>query len=392
MGFKDWCVVLVLVSTAGFIGMTMAVISPVLPLIIEHFGAAHGALIGQWILAMPSIGIIIGGPASGWVVERVGTRYVLLSSFGLYAVAGAAGLFIDNPYLLLVSRLILGVAAAGQVTAAATVIAELYTASTWRGRVLGFQVGMGCAISVAATLAAGTLGKTQGWRAPFELYLAPLAILLLGAWILPAASRTYTKEPGARGISAFMPLMPFYGLVIATFILSFFNAGAVPRLLAIDGFANPVIISRVISAALVLLVAGSLSYGWIRERIGVKLTFVLGLGLQGAGVLWIAMAHGVIGIGVGTALLNLGSGIQIPNLSHLIIDHAPVAIRGRAMGLKFTAQFLGPILSTLIIVPAMSEFGIRNTMGVVGALIAACVAAIIVGMMSQPNRASINPH
>src|ERR1700738_987580 len=100
MGFKDWCIVLVLVSSAGFIGMTMAVISPVLPLIIEHFGgAAHGALIGQWILAMPSIGIIIGGPATGWVVERVGTRHVLLSSFAIYGFAGAAGLFIDNPYL-----------------------------------------------------------------------------------------------------------------------------------------------------------------------------------------------------------------------------------------------------------------------------------------------------
>jgi MFS family permease len=306
-----------------------------------------------------------------------------LSSFTIYAFAGAAGLFIDNPYLFLGTRLILGIGAAGQVTAAATVIAELY-AGNWRGRVLGFQVGFGCAMSVAAILAAGALGKTQGWRAPFELYLAPLAMLLLGAWILPATSRTYTKEPGDRGISAFMPLLPFYGLVIGTFVLSFFNAGAVPRLLAIDGFANPVIISRVLSAALVLLVAGSLAYGWIRERIGVRLTFVLGLGLQGAGVLWIAIAHGVIGIGLGTALLNLGSGIQIPNLSHLIIDHAPTAIRGRAMGLKFTAQFLGPVLSTLIIVPAMDEFGIRNTMEVVGALIAACVAGIILRAHSTP--------
>src|ERR1700736_2757334 len=103
MGFKDWCTVLVLVSSAGFIGMTMTVISPVLPLIIEHFGAVHGALIGQW-----------------------------------------------------------------------------------RGRVLGFQVGFGCAMSVAAILAAGALGKTQGWRAPFELYLVPFSMLLLGALVLPA--------------------------------------------------------------------------------------------------------------------------------------------------------------------------------------------------------------
>jgi MFS family permease len=385
MGFKDWCIVLVLVSSAGFIGMTMAVISPVLPLIIEHFGGAvHGALIGQWILAMPSIGIIIGGPATGWVVERLGTRHVLLSSFAIYALAGAAGLFVEDPYLFLGTRLILGLAAAGQVTAGATVIAELYATSHWRGRILGFQVGFGCAMSVAAILAAGALGKTQGWRAPFELYLVPFAMLLLGAFVLPAASRTHAKESDARGISAFMPLLPFYGLVIGTFIVSFFNAGAVPRLLAIDGFTSPVIISRVLGATLVLLVAGSLSYGWIRERIGVRLTFVVGLGLQGAGVLWIAIAHGVIGIGLGTAVLNLGSGIQLPNLSHLIIDHAPAAIRGRAMGLNFTAQFLGPILSTLIVAPAMDEFGIRNTLAIVGALIAACVAGIILRAHSTP--------
>jgi MFS family permease len=201
-------------------------------------------------------------------------------------------------------------------------------------------------------------------------------MLVLGALVLPAASRPYTSEPRSTvGIYDFLPLLPFYGLVIGTFLISFFSAGTVPRLLALDGFSSPVVISHVIGASQVLLISGSFSYGWIRERIGVRRTFVLGLGLQGAGVLWIANAHGVLGIGAGTALLGLGSGIQYPNLSHLLIDHAPAGIRGRAVGLKYTAQFMGPFLATLIFVPLMNVFGIRNSMAAVGGFLAAAALA-----------------
>lgn len=376
MNIRDWCIVIVLASTGTFIGMAFSVVSPVLPLIIEHFGgAAQGALIGQWILTMPSIGVIVGGPTTGWVVERIGARRVLFSSFAIFAIAGAAGLVVDNPFALLGTRLIVGLAATGQVTAAMTLIGELYSDAR-RGSVLGLQNGIATTLVVIATLAAGALGQSQGWRAPFELYSVSLVTLLLGIFVIPATARTRAREADGGGISAFKPLLPLYGMVIITFILSFFTAAAVPQLLAIDGIASPQIISIVIGVGTILFVVGAVFYGAIRQNVGFVWTFAMGFGLQGAGVLWIAFAHGDIGIGLGVALLNLGSGIQTPNLSHLVLDHAPVAIRGRAVGLLFSAQFLGPFLNSSILAPAMSQFGMRNTMAAVGGLVVMAAAAL----------------
>jgi MFS family permease len=385
MKFTDWAVVLVLAATGTFLGMAFTVVSPVLPLIIEHFGGATGggALIGQWILAIPSIGVVIGGPSAGWLVERIGARQVLFASLAGFAVAGASGLYIESPVVLLGTRLILGIAAVGGVTAAISIIGERYTEAQ-RGSMLGFQNAIATIFSIVSILAAGAIGQRQGWKAPFELYSTSLIILLLALFVIPATPRPRRVERARSRLSDFAPLLPTYLLVTMTFIISFFSAATIPQLLGDDGFTDPKLISIILGIGTVLMVLGGLFYGFIRHRIGMRWTIALGLALQGAGVLWIAIGHGMVGIGLGTALLNLGSGIQTPNLSHLILDRAPIAIRGRAVGLLFSAQFLGPVLNSAIIAPAMGIFGMRGTLLVIGGLIGVGVLAIVLRGRALP--------
>jgi MFS family permease len=391
MKFTDWAVVLVLAATGTFLGMAFTVVSPVLPLIIEHFGGATGggALIGQWILAIPSIGVVIGGPSAGWLVERIGARQVLFVSLASFAVAGASGLYIESPVVLLGTRLILGIAAVGGVTAAISIIGERYTEAQ-RGSMLGFQNAIATVFSIASILAAGAIGQRQGWKAPFELYSTSLIILLLALFVIPATPRPRKVEHARGGLLDFAPLLPTYLLVTITFIISFFSAATIPQLLGDDGFTDPKLISIILGIGTALMVVGGLFYGIIRHRIGMRWTIALGLALQGAGVLWIAIGHGLVGIGLGTALLNLGSGIQTPNLSHLILDRAPIAIRGRAVGLLFSAQFLGPVLNSAIIAPAMGVFGIRGTLFVISGLIGLGVAAI--ALRGRPAPLAVERH
>jgi MFS family permease len=390
MKLTDWAVVLVLAATGTFLGMAFTVVSPVLPLIIEHFGGAtDGALIGQWILAVPSIGVVIGGPSAGWFVERIGARQVLFVSLASFAVAGTSGLYIESPVVLLGSRLILGIAAVGGVTAAISIIGERYTEAQ-RGSMLGFQNAIATVFSIVSILAAGVIGQRQGWKAPFELYSTSLVILLLALFVIPATTRPRKVESARCGFSGFASLLPTYLLVTITFIISFFSAATIPRLLGGDGFTDPKLISIILGIGTALMVLGGLFYGVIRHRIGLRWTIALGLGCQGAGVLWIAVGHGMVGIGLGTALLNLGSGIQTPNLSHLILDRAPIAIRGRAVGLLFSAQFLGPVLNSAIIAPAMGAFGIRSTLLAISSLIGLGVVAI--ALRGRPAPLAVERH
>jgi MFS family permease len=382
MTVKEWLAVFVMASAGTFLAMVFIVVSPMLPLIADHFGGgADGAFVAQWILTMPSIGVIIGGPTTGWFVERFGARVVLFTCLVLFAVSGAAGLIVEGQVVLLASRLIVGLSATGLVTAAMAIIGQVFTEQQ-RGSVIGFQNAVATGLSVVVTLASGAVAQHYGWRAPFSLYAVSLPVLLLALFVIPVVPRRPANDPGS--LSLFVPLLPLYALVTVSMIISFLSAGQVPNLLAADGLASPATISGILGASTVLLAVGAIAYGTIRAKLGVYWTFALGLALQGGGVAVLSVGHGIIGIGLGAALLNLGGGIQTPNLSHWVMDRAPLAIRGRAMGLLFSAQFLGPFLNSAIVAPAIGAYGLRNILAMIASLIAVGVMLTILRARSAP--------
>jgi MFS family permease len=380
MKIKDWLTVLVLASTGTYLAMVFVVVSPLLPLIADHFGGgSDGAFVAQWLLTMPSIGVIVGGPTTGWLVERIGARAVLFLCFVIFAITGAAGLVIENEPLLLGTRLLVGLSATGQVTAAMAIIGEIFSEDR-RGSILGLQNAIATGLSIVVTLAAGSVAQHHGWRAPFSLYGSSLASLLLGLFVIPPIARR--RGAFADGsLSLLVPLVPLYGLVTVSMIINFLSAGEVPILLAGDGLGSPALISEILGAGTGLFAMGAILYGTIRAKLGLRWTLGLALGLQSLGVLELSIGHGAVGIGLGAALLNLGSGIQTPNLSHWVMDRAPLAIRGRAMGLLFSAQFLGPFLNSAIVAPAFAHFGLRSGLMTIAGLIA--LGALLIAVKAR---------
>jgi MFS family permease len=382
MTAKDWLAVFVMASTGTFLGMVFSVVSPILPLVAEHFGGGKdGAFVATWILTMPSIGVIIGGPTTGWFVERFGARPVLFTCLVIFALSGMAGLVVENKPLLLASRLIVGFSGTGLVTAAMGIIVEIFTEQQ-RGWVLGLQNAVATGLTVLVTLASGALAERHGWRAPFALYAASLPILLLALFVIPAVSRRQAVAGGS--LSLLRPMLPLYALVTVSMIINFLSASQGPILMAAEGFSGSEMISWVLGAGTVMLAVGAIAYGTIRAKTGVYRTFTLALALQGLGVMALSIGHGLYGIGLGVMLLNLGSGIQTPNLTHWVMDRAPLPIRGRAMGLLFSAQFLGPFLNSAIVVPAIAAYGLRNILAVIASLIGGGVVLTILRTRTAP--------
>jgi len=66
------------------------------------------------------------------------------------------------------------------------------------------------------------------------------------------------------------------------------------------------------------------------------------------------------------------------------MDKAPLPVRGRAMGLLFSAQFLGPFINSLLIAPAISAYGLRNILAVIASLIAIGVVLAALRARSVP--------
>ncbi len=385
MGFRDWLIVIVLSSTGTFLGMVFTIVAPSLPLVAAHFGGgSQGAFVAQWILTMPSIGVIIGGPLMGWFVERFNARGVLFNSFLVFAVAGIGAIFGENQYILLLFRFVLGISAVGQVTGSLTIIGDLFTDKE-RGSAVGLQNAIATGLTVLATLAAGIIAQRYGWRASSGLYAISLIALLVGVLVIPLSNRRDTRKSEAK-IAALIPLIPIYALITMSMIIAFLTSSEMPLLLARDGFSDPVVISRVIGAGTGLFMIGSFLYGLIRARLGIRRTFMLGLFFHGVGVLGLSMTHGLLWLALSGLVLNLGSGIQTPNLNHWVLDRAPVEVRGRAVGLMFSAQFLGPFLNSALIAPEIRNYGIENILMFIGILIA--VMLVVTALGTRPYRSS----
>jgi MFS family permease len=356
----------VVVGFAGaFLGAVFTTVAPVVPAIAAYYGGGRdGAFVAQWLLTMPSIGIVVGGPATGWFVERFGARTMLLTCFVLFAIAGMSGLVIENMNLLLASRFLVGVVAAGQATAATALAGEVFIGER-RGPVMGFQVALATLLGVVMTLATGALARSS-WRLPFALYGIAFAVAMLTLFVVPKspARRALNKD----GSGSLMPLLPIFAVVTAIMMVSFINSNQIPTVLSSMGATDPSLLAGVLATSTLATTIGAVLYGRLRHVLGQARTSGLGGLLQALAVLFIAVTTTVAPTVASAVLLGFGSGILYPGFTHMILDRAPEAVRGRAIGLMFTAQFAGPFLSTALLMPAIGAYGRQDSLLVLAAL------------------------
>jgi MFS family permease len=386
---QDWLIVTIIGFAGAFLGVVFTSVAPTMPLIVQDYGGGQdGAFVARWLLTMPSIGIVVGGPTSGWFVERFGARTILLTCFVIFGLAGIGGLFIVDRNLLLVSRFIVGVMAAGQATAATVVLGDRFTGER-RGAIVGFQVALAAIIGIGFTFASGALAQSAGWRAPFALYGAAFAIALLAAVVIdrnPVRKGMVSQARTASSVGWIRPLLPIFAVIIVTMVVSFISSNQVPLLLSAMGASDPSLLSLVVAGTTLATTVGAVSYGKLRATLGASRTSALGGVLQAGAVFFLAIAHGVAPTALASVLLGLGSGLLYPGFSHTILDRAPEPARGRAIGLLFTTQFAGTFLSTALVAPAIDEFGLHDSF-------LAIAAALLIGWGAHAfRRPATNAH
>ena len=102
-------IMLLLPITLAVMGISL--LTPVVHLLLEQFKDIpnHEYLVIGGVLTMPSIWILLFSPVAGWLADRFGRRQLLLLSMVVYAFVGVAPAFLDNLYLIIVSRACVGI-------------------------------------------------------------------------------------------------------------------------------------------------------------------------------------------------------------------------------------------------------------------------------------------
>ena len=341
-------VTLLLVSSLTI--MSIITISPALPGMAAAFaGIAHADLLVKLVLTIPALLIAVVSPVTGYLIDKQGRLKLLWGSLLLYAVAGGSGFFLNNLYLILLSRALLGVAVGMSMTIVITLIADYFEGAE-RQSFVGTQVAF---MSLGGILFIGLGGVLAdwGWHYPFLLYffsllVLPLSIAFLYEPVLDSKSgnhRLHIKAPAITWLLFVNTMMMW--------IVFFLIPVQIPFYLKAMGIEKNALIGAAIATSTLSSAITSFSYARIKTRLGFLSVFSLGYALMAAGFVLIAFANSYLVVIIAMMLSGAGIGMMIPNTNMWVMKIVQPAIRGKEIGKLTTFWFLGQFLSPILLFP-----------------------------------------
>jgi len=148
-------------------GVAFSAFTPALPQMAQSFNASgHGMVLAQQAVTIAAFGLIAGSFASGKIIDMFGARMTILVSMLLFAVCGSGGLFLQNVWILLATRVVVGFAIACTTTACINTISTVFQGNL-RSQAIGMSSGFGSALGLISLLLGGFLAQNFGWREAF---------------------------------------------------------------------------------------------------------------------------------------------------------------------------------------------------------------------------------
>lgn len=362
--------------------MSGATIAPSLPALEAHFaGVEDVGLLTRLVLTVPALFIAVCAPFAGMVADRFGRRRLLFASLLLYTVAGMSGLVLDSLPGILAGRALLGMAVAGTMTVATALIGDYFSGAE-RVRFMGLQAAC-IGFSGLVFLTGGGLLAELHWRAPFGVY--GLALLLLPAAFAfihePVHAATLnpdgTQRANDEAGSGFAIAAVFAAAVLNSLIF-YLMPTQLPFYLQTMGDDAPVMTGMALGTMTLASALTSLfGYARIRARLGIVGVFAAGFGLMALANLLTAGADSYPVVVIALAVLGLGMGLIMPNLTTASMQAAPSRMRGRVAGGLTASIFIGQFASPFISQPLIARYGYESLYLVAGATLAlACVVIL----------------
>ncbi|MBB5068823.1 MFS family permease [Saccharopolyspora gloriosae] len=352
-------------GAAGLTIMSAALIAPSLPAMAVAFAGAD--VLVRLALTITSLAIAISAPLSGAVADRLGRRPLLVGALALYAVAGTAGYFATGLGLLLVTRMLLGVAVGGLLTAISALITDWFDGRR-RAAFLGRQQAAASLGGVVFLPLAGVLSAVD-WRLPFWLYAAGALVLPL-AWRTIEGTRRSSAPPAAGRERNGRRIGGIYLLALVATLVFYMAPTQLPFLLA--GFhLGPAVTGAVVACSTLTGAVGALAFPALRAGPAPRVLTAGSIALLGLGWVVIGTAGSAVPIVFGLLVGGVGVGLVVPDLNLRLAELATPARRGRVLSGLVTGIFLGQFLSPLAAQPLIEVAGISGAFTWTGAALTA---------------------
>jgi MFS family permease len=177
----------------------------IIPLIPSAVLAAGGSLaFAALVMAMLTVGQLVGALPAGHLVSRYGERKTLAAASTVAAFGGVLGLMGTNKWLLLAATFLIGVAAAAFLMARHAYVTTAIPRAL-RGRTLSTVAGFGrLGLLVGPFLTAALLTLDDSARTGFAVTVASSVAVIAIMWASPASSARRPDVRSAVGVLATM--------------------------------------------------------------------------------------------------------------------------------------------------------------------------------------------
>ena len=360
-----------LVVVAMFNAMGGAAVSPALPAMGEAFPQASETAISL-VITLPPLAVAISGLFMGALADRVGKARTLVLSLAVFTVCGLSGLFLPTLESLLVGRFIIGVAIAGIAAASAALAAEYYDEEK-RAKVYGWQ-SAASGVSVLVLETGGGFLALMGWRAPFWVYLAGLAGLVLALLFVREPDRSLARQMTSTGMGqvarvAGVALAVSLVVAFASQTISYLVPSKMPYLVTAFGESSAVT-GLFLGGFGLANIAGSLASAPLQARTPRSVLTAGCFVSLALGCVFMAVAPGLWAVLVGAVLIGIGVGCVTPVLMNWVASTSTPENSGKRMGALATACNLGQFSCTLLSGCVLALGGGHPTVFAVAAVIA----------------------
>ncbi len=385
---------LFILATLMIDAIGIGIVFPIMPDLMDRVGAdstAEGAFWGGIMMSAYAAAMFLCGPIIGSLSDAYGRRPILIFALVTLTLDYVIMAMAQTYWVLLVGRVIAGMAGATYITATA------YISDIAKPEERGAAFGMiGAAFGIGFVFGPALGGLASGWHitAPFWIAAALSAVnVVFGIFILPESLKQENRRPFGR-----RDLNPF---------------GTIARAFVIPGLAIPLICIFVFEFANMVYATlwafwGREVFGWDGFTIGLTLSAygILIAGVQ-AGVLplmtkrlgdyrtlLVAMAAGVIGL-IGFGLVQTAWLVFVILLVASLADMAPPLmtafaanrvgedqqglVQGVIASLSSVAAITAPLFLTAVFERSVNEDGLYlpGAPFLVGALLTVAIIPLV---------------
>lgn len=347
--------------------MAGAIVTPALPYISKNFSNINNIeFLTKLILSLPPLLIALFSPIAGYLFERYGRKPILVASSFLYGIAGTTGFFLNDIYLILVGRALLGIAISALMTGFIVVIGDLFSGDS-RNKLIGLQGAIMSFGGVVYLLIGGVLADIN-WNMPFLAYAVSFIVGILLLIYLDE-----TSSPSTEKISLKTNLNLKLVLILLSAIFVMICYLMVPTQLPfLINYNFPQFpakkIGLLISVWILFSSIASLTYPKIKSKFAFRQIYMFGFFIWSVGHILLLFSDSFAILICSLIFLGVGNGFVVPNLKAHILTISSDHNRGINSGLLTTTLYVGQFMSPIVVQPMFSFANIPQVFGIFGIL------------------------